>query len=395
MKSVSIPRLVLAVAVLFGLLAAVLFWAPAHIGQDATLAVALLVLSASAIRPSQVLGAAVQIADIYNPVTFGRRAQQAQLQLNRFIASGVATADPAIAQQISQGGHLGELSNYAPLTVGEPTYGSDDPTSNITPANISSELQKFRAAARNAAWSTMDLARELALEDPVGAITGRIGQYCATDDEQRLIFSLLGILADNIANDSGDMVVNVATDSSSAVTDAERIGGERVVDGLQTLGDHKANITTMAIHSAIHARLQKQQLIQYVRDFENNIMFETYMGKRLIVDDSLPAVAGSNRITYTCILFGPGVFGYANGQVLVPSETYRLPLAGDGSGQDVILSRVNNVWHPNGFSFLSTSVTGGKATCRFANYTDLKNVANWNRIWQRKNIPLAFIKVND
>lgn len=339
--------------------------------------------------------AAIQIADIYNPLTFARRAQQAQVALNRFINSGVAVEDGQIAAQIAQGGHLGELSNYAPLSVGEPNYSSDDPTQLSTPDGIGTELQKFRAAARNKSWGAMDLARELALEDPVAAITGRIGAYWATDDEQRIIASLLGILADNIANDSGDMVVNVATDSASAVTDAERIGGERVVDGLQTLGDHKANITTLAIHSAIHARLQKQQLIQYVRDFENNIMFETYMGKRLIIDDSLPAVAGVNRITYTCIMFGGAVISHANGKVLVPSELFRVPAAGNGAGQDLIFSRVNNVWHPNGFAFQSNTLNGGAATCRFANYSDLKLAVNWNRVWQRKNIPLAFIKVND
>ena len=339
--------------------------------------------------------AAVQIADIYNPLTFARRAQQAQIQLNRFLSSGVAVQDPLIATQIAQGGHLGELSNFQPLTVGEPNYSSDDPTALSTPDKVSSELQKFRSAARNKSWSTMDLARELALEDPVGAITGRIGNFWATDDEQRIIASLLGVLADNIANDSSDMVINVATDSSSSVADAERIGGERVIDGLQTLGDHKDSITTLAMHSQIHARLQKQGLIQYVRDADNNIMFATYMGKRLIIDDSLPAVAGSNRITYTCVMFGPAAFGTANGQVLVPSETFRTPNAGNGGGQDTIYSRVHNVWHPYGFSFLSTTVTGGAATCRFANYADLKLAANWNRIWSRKNIPLAFIKVND
>lgn len=337
----------------------------------------------------------VQIADIYNPLTFGRRAQQAQLQLNRFLASGVATQDPLIAAQIAQGGHLGELTNFGKLAVGEPNYSSDNPAQLSTPQNIGSELQQFRAAARNQSWSTMDLARELALQDPVAAITGRIGAYWATDDEQRLINSLLGVLADNEANDSEDMVIDVATDDASAVGDAQRIGGERVIDALQTLGDHKESITTIAMHSAIHTRLQKQQLIQYVRDADNNTMFQTYMGKRVIVDDSLPAVAGVNRITYTCMLFAPGVVGTANGRVLVPSEMDRLPSAGNGGGQDVIYSRVNNVWHPYGFKFTSHTVTGGEASARFASYANLRVAANWDRVHSRKNIPLAFIKVND
>lgn len=334
--------------------------------------------------------AVVAISDIYNPLTFSRRSQQAQIQLNRFLSSGIAVNDPAIAAQLGTGGMIGDMSNFAPLTVGEPNYSTDNPASSTTPANVTSELAKFRSAARNKSWSTMDLAREIALNDPVAAITGRIGAYWAQDDEQRLIKSLLGVLAGNIANNSSDMVINVATDANSAVTDAERIGGDRIIDGLQTLGDHKAAITTIAIHSAIHTRLQKQNLIQFVRNADNNIMFETYMGKRLIVDDSMPAVAGTYRTTYTCAMFAPGAVATASGRVLTPSEMLRVPAAGDGGGQDIIFSRVHNVWSPIGFSFTSASVAGRSPT-----YTELSAAANWSRIYLRKNVPIAFLKVND
>lgn len=338
--------------------------------------------------------ATVQLADIYNPVTFGRRTQEAQTDLNRFIQSGVAASDGALQAQVSQGGRVGELTNFNPLTLDEPNYSTDDPASSSTPAKVASGTQVFRLASRNKSWSAMDLARELALIEPVAAITGRIGKYWARDDEHRIISSYVGILADNVANDSGDMVIDVATDAAAAVTDAERIGGTRVIDALQTLGDHKDSVTILAIHSAIHARLQKQQLIDYIRDADNNIMFETYMGKRLIVDDNLPAVAGANRITYTCMLYAPGIMATANGRVVTPSEMDRTPAAGDGGGQDTIFSRVANVWHPVGFSFSSTTLTGGSDNTQ-ADYGDLELAANWNRIFQRKNVPMAFIQVND
>lgn len=336
--------------------------------------------------------ATVQIADIYNPVTFARRTQEAQIAKNSFLASGVAVTDEALRAQIAQGGLTGELTNFNPLTTGEPNYSSDDPASDSVPANIAKALQKFRLAPRNKSWSIMDLARELALQDPVSAITGRIGHYWGRDDEQRIIYTFLGVLADNVANDSGDMVIDVATDDAGAVTDAERIGGTRVIDALQTLGDHKDSVSTLAIHSAIHARLQKQQLIDYIRDADNNIMFETYMGKRLVVDDSLPAVAGTNRITYTCMMYAPGVIAGAPGSVVTPSELERKASSGDGGGQDIIHSRVNNVWHPLGFSFLSAVVSGNSGQ---ANYSDLQDATNWDRVFQRKNVPVVFIQVND
>jgi hypothetical protein len=334
--------------------------------------------------------ATVQIQDIYNPLTFGRRAQERQVALNRFLASGVVFRDERIAAQIAQGGNIGEVTYFNPLSTGEPNYSTDNPATLSTPANIASKKERFRTAPRNKSWSTMDLARELALQDPLGAITGRVGAYWATDDERRIIQSALGIMADNKANDAGDMVVNIATDDAGAVTDDERISADSVITTMQTLGDHKDSLAVIAMHSAVHTRLMRQNLIDYVPPSGSNIGFETYLGKRIIVDDSLPAVAGANRITYTCILFGGSVIGTADGQVLHPSATERVEAAGNGGGQDIIYSRVNNVFHFNGFDFTSASVAGQSAT-----YAELATAANWDRKVSRKNVPMAFLQVND
>ncbi len=334
---------------------------------------------------------ATRLSDIYNPLTFVRRAQEAQTRLNAFRASGIAVADPILQAALNGGGNQGDINIYGPLATGEPRYSNDDPTdTNTTHGNISNKTQKWRSAQRNQSWSLMDLARELADSDPIGAITDRVGAFWASDDETRLIQSLLGILADNVANDSGDMLVSVATDGIVPIADAERIDGNVVIDGMQTLGDHKMAVSAMAIHSAIHARLQKQELIQYMRDSSSNIMFETYLGKRLIVDDSLPAVQGVNRITYTSILFGPGAVLTGNGKVENPSELERDPDSGNGAGETKLYSRVNDVFHPNGFSFLSASVAGQSAT-----YAELEVAANWDRIVARKTVPIAFLQTND
>lgn len=335
--------------------------------------------------------ATVQIADIYNPLTFGRRAQEAQTEANRLIRSGIVIEDAKLREQFAQGGNIGECPFFNPLATGEPNYSTDNPASNSEPANTGSTKQIARLAHRNKSWSTMDLARELALEDPIGAITGRIGNYWATDDQKRVIQSALGILADNIDNDGGDMLESVANDSADAVTDNERISADVLIDGEQTLGDAQFDvISAMAIHSTIYARLRKQNLIDYVPTGDQGETIPTYLGRTLIVDDTLPAIAGSNRITYTCILFGAGSILTAPGRVIIPSEMEREPSAGDGGGQDIIHSRVANAFHPNGFSFLSASVSGQSAT-----YAELALAANWNRVVDRKNVPLAFLRVND
>lgn len=333
--------------------------------------------------------ATVQISNIYNPLTFARREQEAQIQLNQFLNSGIVVVDPRVSAQASQGGNIGELPFFKPLGTEEPNYSTDNPATTSTPANVTSAKMVWRLAAQNKSWSTMDLARELALEDPVGAITNRIGQYWATNNEKRVIQSCLGILASNVANNGGDMRVTVATDAAGAITDAERISAELIIDAEQTAGDHQGGFTAIAMHSVVYARLRKQNLIEFVRDADNNTMFATYGGKRVVVDDALPAVPGTNRVTYTTILFGAGAFVMGEGRVMVPSEMDRAPATGNGGGQDIIYSRRSDIIHPLGFTFTSASVAGQSAT-----QAELATAANWTRVWERKNVPIAFLQTN-
>lgn len=333
--------------------------------------------------------ATVQISDIYNPLTFAAAEQEKQLELNAFLASGIMVMDPRINNMASIGGNKGEMPFFKPLGTAEPNYGSDDPNSNSTAKNVTSAQMDWRLCSQNDSWSTMDLAVELALQDPSGAITGRIGQFWATTNERRLIQSMVGVLADNVANDSGDMVVDIATDAVGAPVAAELISADAIIDAEQTSGDHQAGFGVIAMHSVPYSRLRKQQLIDFVRDADNNTLFATYGGKRVVVDDSLPAVSGSNRITYTSIIFGVGSVAMGEGRVENPSEMDRLPSAGNGAGQTVIHSRRADIIHPLGFSFTSNSVAGQSATL-----AELATATNWDRVWERKNVPFAFLKTN-
>ena len=103
------------------------------------------------------------------------------------------------------------------------------------PANISSQSMSYRLAARNKSWSTMDLAVDLQLgpQSAVDAITNRIGSYWANDRQSRIINSMRGIVADNIANDSSDMVNSIATDASGVPAAAELISNDAILDTQQ------------------------------------------------------------------------------------------------------------------------------------------------------------------
>ena len=331
----------------------------------------------------------VQIADIYNPLVFSAAEQESQIELNAFLASGVMVEDPRLTAMASVGGNIGELPFFKPLGTQEPNYSNDVTGDTSTPNKITTAIMKYRLASQNQSWSTMDLAADLALADPVSAITNRIGGYWATTNERRLIQSTMGILASNVANNLSDMVVSVATDSASTVTDAELVSNDVILDAQQTAGDHQAGFSAIAMHSVVYSRLRKQQLIDFVRDADNNTLFSTYGNLRVIVDDSLSAVAGTNRVTYTTVIFGNGAVVSGMGRTSNPSELDRAPEKGNGGGQSDLYSRRADIIHPLGFEFTSSSVAGQSATL-----AELATAANWSRVWERKNVPLCFLQTN-
>lgn len=333
--------------------------------------------------------ATVTLSDVYEPDTFQDLIQEKSTAKNALIQSGVVVEDARVTEQAQAGGKVGDMPNYAPLTNSEPNYSSDDNTSFSTPKNISGQLQRWRLAAMNNSWSAMDLSRELASKDPVDAITSSIAAYWTYVYQTRVISSCLGILADNDANDSDDMFYSIATDDAGAITDAERISGDAIILAAATMGDKQTEFTTLAIHGTVFSKLRTDNQIDYVEGSDAKTRFAMWQDMFLVVDDSLPAVAGTNRITYTSILFKPMAFGLGNGRVVTPSELERKPSSGDGGGESILYSRDSKIIHPWGMDFTSSSVAADSAT-----YAELQAAANWDRIYERKNVGMAFLQTN-
>ncbi len=334
--------------------------------------------------------ATVQIADVYEPLTFSAGVDEAAIELNAFLRSGVMAPNAQIQLQASAGGRIGDIAYYGPLGTAEPNYGSDDPSSSAIPKNISGLKDIWRLAAMNEHWSTMDLAQELGLKDPLTAIINKVGGFWATQVEKRLIQSNMGILADNVVNDGGDMVYSIATDAVLPVTTDEMISPQAVIMAAQTMGDHKTNLAAIAMHSFVHASLQAQNVIVTEENPAGQPTgIQTYLGYVVIVDDSLPAVMGTNRITYTSILYAADAIGNAQGRVETPSELSREALTGDGGGQTILSSRKNEIIHPYGFQFTSASVAAESP-----DLSELAAGANWDRVVDRKNVGIAFLQTN-
>jgi len=297
------------------------------------------------------------------------------LEQNAFWNAGVVVTNPLLDQHASSGqGQLIEIPHFNPIGNGtEPNVGSDDPASLSTPQGVGTGKQTARKLMLNQSWSSMDIVPALIGPDPLSVLGDQVADYWTTVLQNYLISCAVGVLADNEANDGADMLYDGG---------ANPISAEMVIRARQTMGDRKRNFTAIAMHSAVYARLEEDQLITFIRGADNNTLFPTFNGLTVVEDDALP----TDGTDYISVLFGPGAFSYGNGSPKTPFETDRTPAAGDGEGQETFYSRRHFTIHPNGFN--NTSNPAGQSATR----AELEVAGSWDRIYDRKRCNMAFLR---
>ena len=347
--------------------------------------------------------AATKISDIIIPDVFNPYVIERTAELSALVRAGIVVPDPKLDILAQAGGKLINMPFFKDLSGADEVLSD---SSSLTPGNIDTGKDIAALHLRGKAWGVNDLAKALSGDDPMGAIANLVAEYWNRREQALLISSLKGVFADNLANDSGDLISDLAhaTDGSAA-TDANMIGGSAVIDASTKLGDAAGKLVAMAMHSVPFSRLQKLNLIQWMiastggtdttamsyTKLENGAAMDNaipfYLGKQVIVDDGCPTAtgAGGNGLEYTTYLFGQGAIGRGEGASPVPVETDRDSLA----GEDYLIHRRHFILHPRGVKFTTSSVAGESPT-----NTECEAAANWDRVYEKKNIRLVALVTN-
>lgn len=336
----------------------------------------------------------IRLADVFIPSVYGSYTAINNPMTSAFVRSGII-ANNALLDQIAK---LGSTNHTVPFwkdidpTI-EPNYSNDDPADLAVPQKIGTGKMVGRKAYLNQSFGEMDLVVELAGADPLQHVRNRFGTYWQRQQEFRTIAMCVGLLADNVLNDNGDMVVDI----SALAGDAAKFNANSFIDAAYTMGENAESLKAIAVHSMIMARMVKNDEIESIKDAEGNIVVNLYKGRAVVVDDSLPVEgAGADRV-YTSILFGSGsigfggaegnVFGIGEGSPKLAYELDRTPQAGNGGGMEAIIERKTWMLHPFGFEWIEGSLVEFSPTL-----ADLRLAAHWSRVVSRKQAPLAFIK---
>lgn len=311
-----------------------------------------------------------RLSDVIVPEVFNPYVIRETTEKSAFIQSGIAQSDPRIV--VPDGGDTVNMPFWNDLDGDAEAIQSD---SALTPAKITAEKDIARILMYGRAWSSEDLAAELAGDDPMQAIASKLGDYWARQMQKIAIKSLDGVFADNDANDSGDLILDVA-EADVDEDGAEELDGEVILDAAQKLGDAKDKLTAIAVHSQVHTNLQKKQLIEYFPESDIDVGFGTYNGRTVIIDDGVPVEdASDSGKKYTSYLFATGAFGYEEGTPKTPTETDRNSL----KGEDILINRKKLIMHPRGFAWQEEDVDGEMPT-----YDELAKADNYDRAYPKK-----------
>lgn len=334
--------------------------------------------------------ATTRLTDVIIPEVYESYTAVNGPEKTAFFQSGVAVRNAMLDQKANSGGDQLNVPFWKDLDASvAPNLSSDNPASSATPQKVTAGKQIAQMAYLNQSYSAADLAGEIAGSSPMQHVRDRFGTYWMRQWQRRTLASLDGILADNVANDSGDMVNDIAIEDGAAATAANLFSRAAFTGAAFTLGDGFESIQAIGVHSVVYKRMVDNDDIDFIPDSQGQLTIPTFMGRRVIVDDGMTVEAGSTSgFKYTSVLFGAGALGYGEGTATVPVEVEREALQGDGGGVEYLVERKSWLVHPFGFAVDATP------TAASFSLAELRAAATWNRVVERKNVPLAFLVTN-
>ncbi len=314
---------------------------------------------------------------------FNAYSVEPSIYRSRFYNSGAMALNGQMGTMLAGNGESYSLpfwKDTAGTTGDIPQEGTDQTVNALTSAK-----QTFRKQVRTKAWGSNDLVPVYSGSDPVTVAQSLVMPYWAQAFDQLAIKSIIGVLADNAANYSGDLINDISAASGSAayfsdnaVIDAQALLGENGVVG----GTDTRDFAAILVHPATYAYMRKLDLIDFDPVSDQTRPMGTYMSMTVIVDRNAPL----DTADYSSILFKPGAlqFGLTSSGYL-PTELNRKPL--DGFGIDEIITRRAFAIHPVGFASVEAGVAGITPTD-----AELILAAHWDRVYLAENCPFVSVR---
>jgi hypothetical protein len=330
--------------------------------------------------------AETRLTNVVIPEIFTGYTAEQSIYKSRLFLSNVIEQNAGISALLNGGGTTFNLPFWQDVSGTSGDVPSETVAATIN--NLAAKSQIFRRQTRQKAWGSNDLASIFAGSNPLDALQTMVVDYWAQALDKMTVESAKGVFADNIANDAGDLVLDISgvagaagVFSSDAVINAQAKLGENGTVGRGDLNG--GDFVAIAVHPAVYALMRRQNAIEFVAIGDQTRPTAFYMGMQVIVDRNMPV----NSTAYDSYIFkanafqfGLSTFGYQ------ATEIDRNP--GTGFGIDVLYTRRVFGIHPVGFAWEEDTVTGDISPSD----ANLALAANWDRVYQAENARMVLLR---
>lgn len=312
-----------------------------------------------------------RITDVIQPEIFTPYTINRTMELSALIRSGIAENNSEFNELASGPNTLVNMPFWNDLT-GELEIMDDE--GKTVPGKIDAGKDVARKLGFVKSYGANALSSLLSGDDPMKAIADLFSAYWNRQYQQILLSTLDGVF-------SASNMTDKVHDITALTGGKEFIGGRTVLDAIQKMGDAKDLLTGIMIHSATENYLAKNELIEYKEESEGKVRVPYFMGKRVIVDDSIAfdTTTGAS-VAY---LFGAGAIAWGNGSHPDIKETETVRDGLSLAGEDILVNRRISILHPRGVKWVEPDVGTAKA---FPNLTELEDGDNWLRVYEPKKI---------
>lgn len=317
-----------------------------------------------------------RLADMIVPTKFNKYVQVLSTQKSNLFQSGIITDLSSVIDAEIEGKTV-NMPFFNDLDTNDEEQILDD-TADLTVGKMTTGQDVAVKLLRGKAFGSSDLAADLSGADPIEAIANRFADWWNVRMQKALLSTLAGAMG------AANMTGNVS-DISALTGGAEYFDADSFIDAAFLLGDEQGGLSAVSVHSLTLKAMVKADLIDFLPDSQGKLTIPTYLGKTVIVDDSMPVTgAGADRV-FTTYIFGPGAIGFGERSPKVPVAVGREELK--GMGQEYIVNRRQWVMHPRGIKWL-----GGTQAGVTPSNTELATASNWTRVYDPKIIRIVAFK---
>ncbi|MDR0027158.1 head protein [Enterococcus faecalis] len=320
-----------------------------------------------------------KLLDAITPEQYTQYTNTKAEEHSAFIQSGILVPTPNLDQMIVSGGKYVTMPEWAQTALTDQVLEED---TALETGKTSAKQQIAPVLYRGTGASYTDLVAIIAGSNPVTQILNDFADYTLRSDQEIMQSIIKALFAKGTGQSKGVLADTHVSDQSGAKNPV--ICPEMVIDARSILGTSRSKLAIIALHSKVKAELEKQnvQTKHYIPASESKAGFDTYLGMRVVEDDSL--LPDENGV-YETYLYATGAFGQ---NTATPADmiTYE-PDRDKAKGNNMLYVRRARVIHPFGLKFKSEQVSKVTPTNK-----DLALPKNWEKVREDKKIGLICLR---